>query len=94
MKVRKLMIMAVLCWGGGITEGQAVDNLIFKGKLIVPDCTVNNGNPVETNFGDIEIQTLAAANTGYHWENIRVPVHPLLGITKNPADRQSGCRGS
>ncbi|HDW7542458.1 TPA: fimbrial protein, partial [Escherichia coli] len=74
MKVRKLMIMAVL-WGVFITEGQAVDNLKFKGKLIVPDCTVNNGNPVETNFGDIEIQTLAAANTGYHWENIRVPVN-------------------
>mgnify|MGYP002771726145 FL=1 len=97
MKVRKLMIMAVL-WGVFITEGQAVDNLIFKGKLIVPDCTVNNGNPVETNFGDIEIQTLAAANTGYHWENIRVPVNcpyslgaPKIRLTGSQA---AGARNS
>ncbi|EGH9955592.1 fimbrial protein [Escherichia coli] len=61
-----------------------MDNLRFKGNLIVPDCTMNNGNPVEINFGDIETQTLVAANTGYHWENIRVPVNcPYsLGVPK------------
>ncbi|MCU6345186.1 fimbrial protein [Escherichia coli] len=52
----------------------ATDNLLFKGNLIIPNCTVNNNQSIETDFGDIEIQTLSAANTGYHWKSIQIPV--------------------
>lgn len=55
-------------------SAQAVDNLRFKGNLVIPNCTINNGNPIETNFGDIEIQTIAAPNTGYHWQSLNIPV--------------------
>lgn len=53
---------------------QAADNLLFKGNLVIPNCTVNNNNTIETDFGDIQIQSLSAAKTGYHWESILVPV--------------------
>ena len=53
---------------------QAADNLLFKGNLVIPNCTVNNNQSIETDFGDIQIQTLSAANTGYHWKSILVPV--------------------
>lgn len=71
---------------------QASDNLQFKGKLIIPDCTINNGNPIETDFGDIEIQTIAAKNTGYHWKSLNIPVDcpytlgtPKIKLTGNQA---------
>ncbi len=54
---------------------QAANNLSFKGNLVIPDCTVNNNSPIETDFGDIEIQTIEAKNTGYHWKSLKIPVN-------------------
>ncbi|NNT87413.1 fimbrial protein, partial [Escherichia coli] len=53
-KMTGIMLFAALFMSA---SAQASDNLQFKGKLIIPDCTINNGNPIETDFGDIEIQT-------------------------------------
>ncbi|CAD5757188.1 Minor pilin subunit [Escherichia coli] len=56
------------------TSAWPADNLTFKGNLIIPNCTINNNNAIETNFGDIEIQTIANQSTGYHWKTINIPV--------------------
>ncbi|ELY6206055.1 fimbrial protein, partial [Cronobacter malonaticus] len=62
----------------------------FKGNLIIPNCTINNNNAIETDFKDIEIQTIANSNTGYHWQQINIPVScpysigaPKVRITGN-----------
>ncbi|WP_372342150.1 fimbrial protein, partial [Escherichia marmotae] len=70
-KMTGIMLFAALFMSA---SAQAADNLQFKGKLIIPDCTINNGNPIETDFGDIEIQTIVAKNTGYHWKSLNIPV--------------------
>lgn len=70
-KISGIMLFAALFASASV---QAADNLLFKGNLVIPDCTVNNNSPIETDFGDIEIQTIAAANTGYHWQSLRIPV--------------------
>ncbi|WP_157945626.1 fimbrial protein [Escherichia coli] len=54
-KIRSLCFPVML---GAVLMSQhahAADNLTFKGKLIIPACTVQNA---EVNWGDIEIQTL------------------------------------
>ncbi len=88
-KIAGIMLFTALF---STTSVQAADNLQFKGKLIIPDCTINNGNPIETDFGDIEIQTIAAKNTGYHWQSLRIPVDcpytlgtPKIKLTGSPA---------
>lgn len=75
---------------------QAADNLLFKGNLVIPNCTVNNNQSIETDFGDIEIQTLSAANTGYHWKSIQVPVEcpynygtPKINLTTGTPGKES-----
>ncbi|ELY4340372.1 fimbrial protein [Cronobacter sakazakii] len=66
------------------TSAWSADNLKFKGNLIIPNCIINNNNAIETDFGDIEIQTIAKANTGYHWKKISIPVSCpyVMGIPK------------
>ncbi|EJD5942926.1 fimbrial protein [Escherichia marmotae] len=88
-KMTGIMLLAALFMSAST---QASDNLQFKGKLIIPNCTVNNGNPIETDFGDIEIQTIAAKNTGYHWKSLNIPVDcsytlgtPKIKLTGNKA---------
>lgn len=88
-KIAGIMLFTALF---STTSVQAADNLQFKGKLIIPDCTINNGNPIETDFGDIEIQTIAAKNTGYHWKSLNIPVDcpytlgtPKIKLTGNKA---------
>lgn len=88
-KMTGVMLFAALFMSA---SAQASDNLQFKGKLIIPDCTINNGNPIETDFGDIEIQTIAAQNKGYHWKSLRIPVDcpytlgaPKIKLTGNQA---------
>lgn len=54
-KIRGLCLPVML---GAVLMSQhvhAADNLTFKGKLIIPACTVQNA---EVNWGDIEIQNL------------------------------------
>ncbi|WP_203265166.1 fimbrial protein [Escherichia coli] len=54
-KIRGLCLPVIL---GAVLMSQhahAADNLTFKGKLIIPACTVQNA---EVNWGDIEIQKL------------------------------------
>ena len=54
-KIRGLCLPVML---GAVLMSQhvhAADNLTFKGKLIIPACTVQR---VEVNWGNIEIQTL------------------------------------
>ena len=54
-KIRDLCLPVML---GAVLMSQyshAADNLTFKGKLIIPACTVQNA---EVNWGDIEIQKL------------------------------------
>ncbi|EFB4675783.1 fimbrial protein [Escherichia coli] len=54
---------------------QAADNLSFKGTLIIPDCKVNNGNPIETDWGNVEIQTLGSPNTPSHEKQLNISVN-------------------
>ncbi|EJV9475485.1 TPA: fimbrial protein [Cronobacter sakazakii] len=72
------------------TSAWPADNLRFKGNLIIPNCTINNNNAIETDFANIEIQTIANSNTGYHWKQINIPVNcpytigtPKITITGN-----------
>lgn len=90
--MKKKMTGIILAALFSAVSAQAVDNLQFKGNLVIPDCTINNGNLIETNFGDIEIQTIAAANTGYHWQPLRILVDcpytlgtPKIKLTGNQA---------
>ncbi|HFG3511668.1 TPA: fimbrial protein [Escherichia coli] len=57
------------------TAVQAIDNLKFRGNLVIPNCTINNGNPIETDFRNIEIQTITVVNTGYHWKLLHIPIN-------------------
>lgn len=94
MKTINNKITAMAIFWCMLTVGvQASDNLQFKGNLIVPDCTINNGNLIETNFGNIEIQTLSTANTGYNWETIRVPVNCPYNLGK-PKIKITGSQAS
>ncbi|MCZ9212622.1 hypothetical protein OM341_23640 [Escherichia albertii] len=88
-KMTGIMLLALLFATASV---QAADNLRFKGNLIIPSCTVNNNSPLETNFGDIEIQTIASQNIGYHWKSLRIPVDcpytlktPKIKLTGNQA---------
>lgn len=67
----KILFVLLLLWGNTVL---AADNLTFKGDLIIPNCTVNGGAPLETDFGDIEIQKITTSNMGYYWNTLRVPV--------------------
>lgn len=49
--------------------------LNFKGNLIIPDCVINNNNPVSVDFGDVEIQTLDVMTTVYHARDFNIPIH-------------------
>lgn len=74
MKTRKSIVFLAVMLGGVLQVVQAATTVNFKGNLIIPDCTINNGNPLEVDFGDIEIQTLDAANTVYHARDFSIPM--------------------
>ena len=65
-----ILILLYLC-----SDVFASDNLIFRGDLVIPECVVNNGGAIEMDFGDIQIQDLNIANTGYSWKDLKVPVN-------------------
>lgn len=70
-KITGIMLLAVLFSAVSV---QAEDNLRFKGNLIIPNCTINNGNPVETDWGNVEIQTLGNPNTTSHEKELSISV--------------------
>ncbi|MEC9839856.1 fimbrial protein [Escherichia coli] len=78
--LRTLFITALI----SSTSTYAADNLTFKGTLVIPNCVVNNNQTIETNFNNIEIQTLTLPNIGYHWQPLSIPVHCpyILGMPK------------
>ncbi|OSL65531.1 fimbrial protein PrsE [Escherichia coli TA054] len=67
-----IMLFAVLFPAVSV---QAVDNLQFKGNLIIPNCTVNNNNTVQIDWGDVEIQTLNSKNVGFHEKEVSIPLN-------------------
>lgn len=70
-KISGIMLFAALFTSVSV---QAADNLQFKGNLVIPNCTVNNGNPVETDWGGVEIQTLGNPNTPSHEKELSISV--------------------
>ncbi|EGB0884996.1 fimbrial protein [Escherichia coli] len=89
----KFMLFSMLFAGASV---QAADNLKFKGNLIIPNCTINNNLPLETNFGNVEIQKLVNENTGYYSQLIQVRLNcpyniktPKISITGSAAAKTS-----
>ncbi|EKG5216418.1 fimbrial protein, partial [Escherichia coli] len=70
-KITSVMLSATLF---SAVSAQATDNLQFRGNLIIPSCTINNGNPIETDWGQVEIQTLGNPNTPSHEKLLSIPV--------------------
>lgn len=68
---KKLLALIMFSMAG---TTQAADNLTFKGNLIIPNCTVNGGASLETDFNDVEIQTMTAINVGYHAQPLNISV--------------------
>ncbi|MDY9198221.1 fimbrial protein [Escherichia coli] len=76
-------------------------NLNFKGNLIIPNCTVNANKAIETEFKDVEIQTLTTMNVGYHWQSLTIPVDcpynlgtPKIKITGDQTTKPNGIKTS
>lgn len=88
-KISGIMLFAALFASASV---QASDNLLFKGNLIIPNCTINNGVPVETDFGDIEIQSIANINTAYKWTELHIPMNCPYNL-KTPKIKITGARG-
>ncbi|CAD5569489.1 fimbrial protein [Escherichia coli] len=85
-KIRGLCLPVML---GAVLMSQhahAADNLTFKGKLIIPACTVQNA---EVNWGDIEIQNLVQSGGNQKELNVNMncPAYSLgtmkVTITSN-----------
>ncbi|HBH5027530.1 TPA: fimbrial protein [Escherichia coli] len=71
-KMTGIMLFAALFASASV---QATDNLQFRGNLVIPNCTVNNGNPIETDWGSVEIQTLGNPNTPSHEKELNIAVN-------------------
>ncbi|EFI6096023.1 fimbrial protein [Escherichia coli] len=98
----KFMLFSMLFAGASV---QAADNLTFKGNLIIPNCTINNNAPLETNFGDVEIQTLGSNPNMYSHEkllsipvrcpyNLGTPKMKISGKLHTPAKGAAGIQTS
>ncbi|HHW0957910.1 TPA: fimbrial protein [Escherichia coli] len=70
-KITGVMLSAALFSAVSV---QATDNLQFRGNLIIPSCTINNDNPIETDWGKVEIQMLGNPNTPSHEKQLSIPV--------------------
>lgn len=71
-KMTGIMLLVALF---SATSVQAVDNLQFRGNLIIPGCTVNDNNTVQINWGDVEIQTFIGANIEYHIKQVQIKLN-------------------
>lgn len=91
-KMIGVMLFAALFTSASV---QAEDNLLFKGYLVIPNCTVNSGKPVETNWGNVEIQTLGQRNTSSHEKELKISVKCpyALGTPKMKVTGASGNGG-
>lgn len=95
-KIAEIMLFTALF---STTSVQAADNLQFRGNLVIPNCTVNNGNPIETDWGSVEIQMLGNPNTPSHEKELNISVNcpyalgtPKMKVT-GAAHTTSGERG-
>ncbi|EIK7925562.1 type 1 fimbrial protein [Escherichia coli] len=78
-KIRGLCLPVML---GAVLMSQhahAADNLTFRGKLIIPACTVQNA---EVNWGDIEIQKLVQSGGNQKDFTVQVTCPYHLGTMK------------
>nr|WP_228929166.1 fimbrial protein [Escherichia marmotae] len=74
-KISLTVLSAVfLISASAVQAAEVAHNLQFSGSLIIPDCTVNDGNPIKTEWKDVEIQTLGTASTPSHEQELRIPV--------------------
>lgn len=78
------------------TVARADITIDFKGNLLIPDCKINNNNPVEVDFGDVEIQTIDTVNIAYHERDFDIPVDcpytkgvPKLTVTSTTPHNKS-----
>ena len=66
-KISLTVLSAVfLISASAVQAAEVAHNLQFSGNLIIPDCTVNDGNPIKTEWKDVEIQTLGTASAPSH----------------------------
>ena len=78
-KIRGLCLPVIL---GAVLMSQhahAADNLTFKGKLMIPACTVQNA---EVNWGDIEIQKLVQSGGNQKDFTVQMTCPSHLGTMK------------
>ncbi|GCP46338.1 fimbrial protein PapE [Escherichia coli] len=68
-KMTGIMLFAALFMSAAV---QAADNLQFRGNLIIPNCTVNDNNIVQIDWGDVEIQTFTGAHMAYHIKQVPI----------------------
>lgn len=74
-KISLTVLSAVfLISASAVQAADVTHNLQFSGNLIIPDCTVNDGNPIKTEWKDVEIQTLGTASAPSHEQELRIPV--------------------
>ncbi|ENY3616476.1 fimbrial protein [Escherichia coli O8:H49] len=52
----------------------SVDNLEFTGELVVPVCTINDGQTIQTDWGDIEVQEFKNKDTPYFIKEIKINI--------------------
>ncbi|EIR7746764.1 fimbrial protein [Salmonella enterica subsp. enterica serovar Infantis] len=74
-KISLTVLSAVfLISASAVQAAEVAHNLQFSGNLIIPDCTVNEGNPIKTEWKDVAIQTLGSASAPSHEQALRIPV--------------------
>ena len=74
-KISLTVLSAVfLISASAVQAAEVAHNLQFSGNLIIPDCTVNDGNPIKTEWKDVEIQTLGTASAPSHEKELSIPV--------------------
>ncbi|HFP5150972.1 TPA: fimbrial protein [Escherichia coli] len=93
-KISLTVLSAVfLISASAVKAAEVAHNLQFSGNLIIPDCTVNDGNPIKTEWKDVEIQTLGTASAPSHEKELRISVKcpyflgtPKMAIKGNAVD--------
>lgn len=74
-KISLTVLSAVfLISASAVQAAEVAHNLQFSGNLIIPDCTVNGGNPIKTEWKDVEIQTLGSDSAPSHEQKLSIPV--------------------
>lgn len=58
-----------------VATTSAQDNLIFRGNLVIPNCTINDNRPVEVNWDNVEIQTLGSVSNPSHRKDLDISIN-------------------